>query len=66
MKVDAGADFAPLLIRATKRRLDDAREIVGCLQAFTSVVLPSHVLWRKPEHRELLLSGLRLAAGGAT
>jgi TolB-like protein/class 3 adenylate cyclase/tetratricopeptide (TPR) repeat protein len=42
-------------------RLDEAREIVARLRAIT--VLPSHLPWRDPEHRELLLSGLRLAAG---
>jgi TolB-like protein/class 3 adenylate cyclase len=49
-------------------RLDDAREIVGRLRAITPVVIPGarHVLqWRNPEHRELLLSGLRLAAAEA-
>jgi TolB-like protein len=44
-------------------RLDEARDIVKRLRAFTPVVVPSHVPWRKPEQRELLLSGLRLAAG---
>jgi adenylate cyclase len=46
-------------------RLDEARYIIERLRAFTPVVAPSHVPWRKPEHRELLLSGLRLAAGEA-
>jgi adenylate cyclase len=43
-------------------RLDDAREVVARLRAITSVVIPdlSH---RNAEYRELLLSGLRLAAG---
>src|SRR5207247_4367301 len=44
-------------------RLDVAREIVRRLCAMTPVVVPSYLPWRKPEHRELLLSGLRLAAG---
>ena len=44
-------------------RLDDAREIVARLRAITSVVVPSGLPYRKPEDRELLLSGLRLAAG---
>jgi TolB-like protein/class 3 adenylate cyclase len=44
-------------------RLDDAREIVARLRAITSVVVPSELPYRKPEHRELYLSGLRLAAG---
>ena len=46
-------------------RLDDARAIVGRLRAITSVVIPDASYLRNPEHRELLLSGLRLAAGEA-
>jgi adenylate cyclase len=44
-------------------RLDEAREIVTRLKTITPVVVPSIVPFRKPEHRELFLSGLRLAAG---
>ena len=44
-------------------RLDDAREIVAGLRAITSVVMPDASYLRKAEHRELFLSGLRLAAG---
>jgi TolB-like protein len=47
-------------------RLDDAREIVGRLRAITSVVIPDASHLRDPEHRELCLSGLRLAAGEVT
>jgi adenylate cyclase len=45
-------------------RLDNAREIVTRLRAFTSVVIPdaSDIPLRSAEHRELYLSGLRLAA----
>jgi adenylate cyclase len=46
-------------------RLDDAREIVRRLRAITSVVIPDASQHRNAEHRELLLSGLRLAAGEA-
>jgi adenylate cyclase len=46
--------------------LDDAREVVASLQGITSVVIPHAGYLRNPEHRELLLSGLRLAAGEAT
>jgi adenylate cyclase len=46
-------------------RLDDAREIVARLRAITSVVIPDVSYLRKPEHRKLLLSGLRLATGEA-
>jgi TolB-like protein len=44
-------------------RLDEAREIVKKLRAITPVVVPSVVPLRNAEHRELFLSGLRLAAG---
>ena len=44
-------------------RLDEAREIVARLKKITSIVVPSNVVFRNPEHRELFLSGLRLAAG---
>jgi hypothetical protein len=47
-------------------RLDDAREIIARLRAITSVVTPDASFLRNLEHRELLLSGLRLAAGEAT
>ena len=47
-------------------RLDEAREIINRLRAMTPVVVPSAMHWRNPEHRELYLSGLRLAAGEAT
>ena len=44
-------------------RLDEARNIVKRLRAVTHLVVPSHSHLRNAEHRELLLSGLRLAAG---
>ena len=47
-------------------RLDDAREIVARLRSITSVVIPDASFLRNPEHRELFLSGLRLAAGETT
>ena len=45
-------------------RLDEAREIVARLRSITSVVMPDirHVLMNA-EHRELVLSRLRLAVG---
>jgi TolB-like protein/class 3 adenylate cyclase len=46
-------------------RLDEAQEIVARLRIVTPIVVPSIVPFRNPEHRELLLSGLRLAAGEA-
>jgi TolB-like protein/class 3 adenylate cyclase len=47
-------------------RLDEAAEIVKRLRAITPVVVPSATPYRNPEHRELLLSGLRLAMGEET
>jgi TolB-like protein len=48
-------------------RLDEARTIVARLRAITPLVVPSDLLHlRNPEDRELLLSGLRLAAGEET
>jgi TolB-like protein/class 3 adenylate cyclase len=44
-------------------RLDEARAIVARLRTITPQVVPSDLPWRNPEHRELYLSGLRLAAG---
>ena len=45
-------------------RLDEAREIVARLQTITPVVIPNYTSYlRDPEHRELFLSGLRLAVG---
>jgi tetratricopeptide (TPR) repeat protein len=43
-------------------RLDEARDIVKRLRDITPIVVPSAAHWRNPEHRELFLSGLRLAA----
>jgi adenylate cyclase len=47
-------------------RLDEARAIVARLRAITPQIVPSVLPWRKPEDRELLLSGLRLAMGEVT
>jgi TolB-like protein/Tfp pilus assembly protein PilF len=45
-------------------RLDDARAIIARLRTLTPDVVPNSVTApRKPEYRELLLSGLRLAMG---
>jgi adenylate cyclase len=46
-------------------RLDDARKFVERLRAITPVVMPRTLPQRNLEHRELYLSGLRLAAGEA-
>jgi tetratricopeptide (TPR) repeat protein len=47
-------------------RLDEAREIVKRLRAITPLVVPNASYVRNAEHRELFLSGLRLAAGETT
>jgi TolB-like protein/class 3 adenylate cyclase/Flp pilus assembly protein TadD len=47
-------------------RLDEARAIVARLRDIAPPVLQSDLPLRKPEDRELFLSGLRLAAGEAT
>jgi hypothetical protein len=47
-------------------RLDDAHATVARLRAITPLVVSSDQPWRNPEHRELYLSGLRLAMGEAT
>ena len=44
-------------------RLDDARDVIKRLRALTLDVLDGGTHYRNPEHRELLLSGLRLAMG---
>jgi pentatricopeptide repeat protein len=46
-------------------RLDEAREIVRRLRAITPVVMERATRYRNREHRELFLSGLRIAAGEA-
>jgi TolB-like protein/class 3 adenylate cyclase len=46
-------------------RLEEAREIVAQLRAITPVVIPDFRVLRNPAQRELLLSGLRRAAGEA-
>jgi TolB-like protein/class 3 adenylate cyclase len=44
-------------------RLDEARAIVAKLRALTPEVVPRYLPFRRPEDRELYLSGLRLAIG---
>jgi TolB-like protein/class 3 adenylate cyclase len=44
-------------------RLEDAREVVERLRVLTPLIVPPVIPLRNPEHRELLLSGLRLAMG---
>jgi TolB-like protein len=46
-------------------RLREARDVVERLRAMNPAVVPGTVPYRNPEHRELFLSGLHLAAGDA-
>ncbi len=46
-------------------QLDKAGEIIERLRAIAPVVVPNFLQFRNPEHCELYLSGLRLAAGEA-
>jgi len=47
-------------------RLDDAREVITRLRGITSEVIPDVSYLRNAEHRELYLSGLRMAMGEET
>jgi adenylate cyclase len=47
-------------------RLDEARDVIVRLRALTSEIEPSHIPFRRPEDRELFLSGLRLAMSEET
>ena len=47
-------------------RLEEARAIIERLRTMSPVVVPELNQFRNPEHRELILSGLRLAAGEAS
>jgi TolB-like protein len=46
-------------------RLDEARQVAVQLRSITSAVVSGADCFRKPEHREFYLSGLRMAAGEA-
>jgi TolB-like protein/class 3 adenylate cyclase len=46
-------------------RFDEARAMIAHLRAVTPLTIPHVDHLRNPEHRDLLLSGLRLAAGEA-
>jgi TolB-like protein len=49
---------------AHMERLDEARDVVTRLRAITANVIPPRIMYlRNAAHRELYLSGLRLAAG---
>jgi len=65
-ETDFGVSPIALLGYAHMGRLEEAREIVERLRAFTTGVLESFSYIRNSGHRELLLSGLRLAMGETT
>ena len=46
-------------------RLDEAGEVIRQIRTITPLVMPTAAHWRNPEHREVFLSGLRLAVGEA-
>jgi adenylate cyclase len=46
-------------------RLDEARQVAAQLRSITPAVVSGADCFRKPEHREFYLSGLRIAAGEA-
>jgi TolB-like protein len=46
-------------------RLDEARQVAAQLRSITSAVVSGADCFRKPEHREFYLSGLRMAAAEA-
>jgi TolB-like protein len=46
-------------------RFTEARQIVSRIRALTPIVIPEAAFYRNPVHRELYLSGLRLAVGEA-
>ena len=69
MEENLGAPVAHRFLAACyahRGRLDEARAIIARLRAITAEVVPGDLPYRNPEHRELLLSGLRLAAGETT
>jgi len=47
-------------------RFDEARDAAARLRSITPIVVAGATPFRNPTHRDLLLSGLRLAAGEAT
>ena len=51
---------------AHMERLEEARAIIERLRTISQVVVPEFNQFRNPTHRELILSGLRLAAGVGT
>lgn len=46
-------------------RLEEAGSVVAELRDITSQIMPAHLPWRNADHRELVISGLRLAVENA-
>jgi len=51
---------------AHMERMEAARQVIALLRGVTPNVMPNASLLRNPEHRELYLSGVRIAAGETT
>jgi len=71
LAIQEDADFPPpyrylAACYAHMERLDAAREVVARLRTVSPLVVPKIIELRNAEHRELYLSGLRLAAGEET
>ena len=47
-------------------RMEEAREVIARLRAITPKLMPNASLLRNPDHRELYLSGVRMATGETT
>ena len=59
----AGAYRALAACYAHMGRIDEARKVIARLRTITPRVMPKLSRLSNPAHRELYLSGLRLAAG---
>ena len=71
LAIQEDADFPPpyrylAACYAHMERLEAAREVVARLRTVSPLVVPKIIELRNAEHRELYLSGLRLAAGEET
>ncbi|HEV2099728.1 MAG TPA: tetratricopeptide repeat protein [Stellaceae bacterium] len=67
LAIQEDADFSPsyrylAACYAHTGRLEAAREVIARLRTISPLVVPRIIELRNPEHRELYLSGLRLAA----
>ena len=60
--VKAGQVLAQMQVDVLNAQRDEARAAVRRLRRLTPYVIPEILLFRHPQHRNLFLSGLRLAA----